>query len=95
MTADVKILLAERKDTLRIPVGAFYRKRGATFVEVPAAGGGTEEREVKLGITDGVLQEVLEGLAEGDKVVVRKDRAESRWRPSGGAFGIPGGRGMP
>ncbi len=51
------------------------RPRGAE-----AGGGGTEEREVEIGISDGVNTEITKGLNEDDKVTVRKTEADSRYR---------------
>ncbi|MCX7803831.1 MAG: efflux RND transporter periplasmic adaptor subunit [Planctomycetota bacterium] len=40
----------------------------------------TEIREVELGICDGARFEVISGLAEGERVIVRKGTADSKWR---------------
>ncbi len=90
MTATAEILVAEREDAVLVPADAVFRRGGRTFVAVPAAGGegaaaaGREERPVSVGVTDGRLTEVLEGLAPGDTVIVGADALESRWRGQNG-----------
>ncbi len=104
MTAQVEIVIDEKEDALTVPADAVVRRgRGKSFVRVPkAGGGGEEEREVKVGMSDGLRTEIVEGLAAGDKVIVKKDDADSRWRGGGqrGAggqqrLGFPGGPGGP
>lgn len=92
MTAQVEIVIDEKEDALTVPADAVVRRgRGKTIVRVPKAGGGEEEKEVEVGMSDGLRTEILEGLAAGDKVVVKKDEADSRWR-GGGQRGGPGGQ---
>ncbi|HWR98099.1 MAG TPA: hypothetical protein VN317_06720, partial [Candidatus Methanoperedens sp.] len=55
------------------------------------AGGATEAREVRTGISDGKRTEILSGLAAGETVSV-SNGGESKWqgqtrRPSGMPFG--------
>lgn len=99
MTTNVEIVLSDVKDALLAPVDAVFRKSGKQWVSLVKADGiATEDREVKVGITDGVKYQVIEGLAEGDTVVTRSDAA-SKWRAAGGnrpptgpmMMGAPGG----
>jgi macrolide-specific efflux system membrane fusion protein len=72
MTAQVYVVLASAKNTLLIPSSALEGRgrRGAYTVKVVDKGGKIEERKVKVGINTNVSAQVLEGLKEGDKVVV-------------------------
>lgn len=71
MTADLVIKTAQRENVLIIPQDALQKKDGKTMVEV-LKGDKAEEREVEIGLkgsNDKV--EVISGLEEGEKVVIR------------------------
>jgi HlyD family secretion protein len=89
MTANVEIIGEERKGALTVPVESLARKGGEYSVTVVKEDGTTEERPVKVGISDGFKSEVLGGIEEGVAVQVRKAATDSRWnsssqRPQGG-----------
>lgn len=87
MTANVDIIIAEKEDTILVPATGISRERRDTFVALQTANGKIEEKHpVKIGISDGVQTEVLEGVKEGDVIQVQPPEAESRWRTGG-----PGG----
>lgn len=73
MSADVQLVLDERKGVLTLPEGAFAYEGDKVFVDKsdPSAPGGKARVEVKTGLSDGIKTEVLEGLKEGDKVVMQ------------------------
>jgi HlyD family secretion protein len=72
MTANAEIVLEEHSKTLVIPEAAIiYGESGDTSVEIPDPGteAGKKKTAIKVGISNGIKTEVLEGLNEGDKVV--------------------------
>jgi multidrug efflux pump subunit AcrA (membrane-fusion protein) len=73
MTVEVEILVDSVEDVLFVPVEALYDKEGKTYCQVQ----GTfdmEERLVETGRVSTSFVEVLEGLQEGDVVLLhRKD----------------------
>jgi HlyD family secretion protein len=74
MTANAEIILEEHKATLMIPEGAIiYDKDKKASVEVPdpQAKDGKRKIAVKLGISNGAKAEVLDGLKEGQQVVLQ------------------------
>ena len=74
MTANAEIILEEKKAVLIVPESAVvYDKQRKPSLEVPdpKAEGGKKKVAVKLGISNGVKTEVVEGLKEGDKVVLQ------------------------
>lgn len=74
MTANAEIILEEHKNVLRVAEGAIlYDKDKKASVEVPDpnAKDGKKKVAVKLGISNGAKAEVLEGLKEGDQVVLQ------------------------
>jgi multidrug resistance efflux pump len=69
MTARVDVLLSERTDVLVVPVNAVFDRQGILVAHVLGAFR-NETRQVAVGETDGVVAEVLGGLAEGDRVAL-------------------------
>ncbi|PVE96081.1 biotin/lipoyl-binding protein [Microbacterium sp. TPD7012] len=69
LPATMDLALGQVEDALVIPVTAVQGGAGTGNVWVDA-GDGTEpeERAVKLGVNDGVMVEVVEGLEEGDSI---------------------------
>jgi HlyD family secretion protein len=74
MTANAEIVQEEHKNALLIPESAIiYDEKKNAAVETPAPGTpkGKEKRPVRIGVSNGSKTEVLEGLKEGDKVVLQ------------------------
>lgn len=73
MSADVQLVLDERVDVLTVPEGAMIYEGDSTFVEVvdEAADGGKRKVYIEAGLSDGIKTEVIDGLEEGDKVVLQ------------------------
>jgi macrolide-specific efflux system membrane fusion protein len=94
MTAQVFFELESARDTLVVPLEAVRRGRrgeGET-VQVLVARGRVEPRAVRIGLRDRERAQVLEGLREGERVVLpalREGEAEGRRQ----GFGLLGGGG--
>lgn len=74
MTANAEIVLEEHANSLIVPEAAvIYDAKRNAFVEVPAPGadGGRRRVPVKLGIGNGTRTQVLEGLRQGDRVILQ------------------------
>lgn len=74
MSANAEIILEEHKNVLTIPESALiYDKDRNVFVEVPdnTSASGRTRKPVKIDITTGTRAEVVEGLAEGDQVILQ------------------------
>ena len=74
MTANAEILLEERRQVLAIPEAAVVYNRDKTAsVEIPdpTQKSGKRKLAVKTGISNGAKTEVLEGLREGQQVVLQ------------------------
>jgi HlyD family secretion protein len=74
MTANAEIILEEKKGVLLMPETAvIYDKERNTSAELPdpKAEKGRRKVAIKTGISNGVKTEVVEGLKEGDKVVLQ------------------------
>jgi HlyD family secretion protein len=74
MTANAEVILEEHKNVLQIPEGAIiYDKEKKASVEVPDPKGKEGKRKVavNIGISNGAKTELLNGLKEGDQVVLQ------------------------
>lgn len=74
MTANAEIVLEEHKDVLLVSESAIvYDAQRNASVEFPAptAPKGKEKKTIKVGISNGTRTEVLDGLKEGEKVILQ------------------------
>lgn len=68
--AHTAIDILQRSNTLYVPKSAVLSKNGKTVVFVVDEEGRTHEREVRIGLMNNESEEILEGLSEGDTVVL-------------------------
>jgi HlyD family secretion protein len=78
MSATAEVIIERRDDVLLIPNRAIRGTLEDPMVVV-LVDGQQEEREITLGLTDGINTEVLSGLQEGEKVIL----PTSEERPDG------------
>ncbi len=71
-SADVEVILDTRRNVLRLPTQALIEGKRALVLDEAARI--LRQREVKTGVTNWEFTEVLDGLAEGDLVVLSVDR---------------------
>jgi len=69
MSASISIPVGVATDVLYIPVHAVYSGFEGSFVFVHA-GDDVEQRAIKTGVSDGIMVEIIEGLEEGETVIV-------------------------
>jgi macrolide-specific efflux system membrane fusion protein len=73
MTAQVFFVNASAQNVLTAPIAAFEgpgNSEGKQQVQVLAANGQVERRQVHTGMSDRLRIQILDGLAEGDKLLV-------------------------
>jgi HlyD family secretion protein len=70
-SADIEVILEERKDVVRIPTEALLEGNKVLVFDADSL---LEEREIETGLTNWAYTEVTGGLDVGDKVVVSVDR---------------------
>ena len=56
---------------LVVPVSAVMEEQGSYYVYVQTGGESFQKRELRLGASNGLLVQVLSGIREGERVVVR------------------------
>lgn len=105
MSVTARIITEEKKDTLVIPSGALKTEKGKTYVLVPLsndlpASKNTQSEKifVETGITNDTQTEILSGLTEGQRIIVRTIQAStskttSSTSTSGRSQGFGGGGG--
>lgn len=69
MNASAEIILDEKNDVLMLPVEALEKENGKTYVQV-VKNGTANRTEISTGISNSAYIEVVDGLSEGDEVVV-------------------------
>ncbi len=75
MRCKASILLGRAEDALSIPIQAIFRQGAASFVYV-TDGDGFSQRLVKLGRSSEMDVEILQGLDEGEQVLLREPTAD-------------------
>ncbi|MBW1841124.1 MAG: efflux RND transporter periplasmic adaptor subunit [Deltaproteobacteria bacterium] len=93
MTTNIEIAVAEKEEALQVPSGAILNNDQGHFVRI-MDNGNMKERPVRIGISDGVVTEITEGLNQGDTVAYRPDEAKSRWRSDPSKQNLTSGRNM-
>jgi HlyD family secretion protein len=75
MTANAEILLDEHKNVLTVPENAVvYDNQKNASVEIPdkSQKDGQRKVDVKVGLSNGSVTEILSGLTEGQEVVLQQ-----------------------
>lgn len=71
LTARIRLELGESEDALLLPRGGFYQSTGGQWVYVvDASGNNAYKRDIRLGRQNPNYYEVLDGLSEGEQVIV-------------------------
>lgn len=95
MTANVSFLVKRKEDALLVPAAALKDAPGGKRVVLVRGADGEPPRqvEVKVGIETDDKAEILEGLAEGDKVLLAQSRYVAQKAPETSPLSFTG-RGM-
>jgi len=91
LTVTVSIIIEEAADVLLVPNGAITTRGRQTYVQVISADGTTEERAINTGISNWQYTEVVDGLTEGEQVVVPQGTTTTTTQQEG----PPGGMMIP
>lgn len=71
-SANAHIIVAKRDSVLSIPERVVTFRNDSAFVKIPVGEEGSEERYIKIGLSDAIRIEVLEGLVEGEEVLEKE-----------------------
>ena len=69
--AEVFLKTTPNNNVLAIPISALIEEQGIFYAYVQTAGESFQKRELKLGVNDGQMVQVLSGLNEGERVVTK------------------------
>lgn len=103
MTASATIKLQKKENVLRIPAEALITNNNRTMVRI-VENGQPQMQPIKTGLNNGRWVEVLEGLEEGQQIVLAATSSTERNQTNmtrirmpggGGGMGMPGGGGTP
>ena len=70
LTVTVSLIVEQKTDVLLVPNSAITMQGGQAYVHVLTPDGTIEERAIMTGISNWQYTEVIEGLSEGEKVVI-------------------------
>ncbi|MCE7057205.1 efflux RND transporter periplasmic adaptor subunit [Algoriphagus sp. AGSA1] len=66
----IRLQLSDSEQSLLLPTGGFFKDTGGNWVFVINSSGNAEKRNIRLGNKNPEYYEVLEGLVEGEKVII-------------------------
>jgi len=93
LTVTVSIIVEQKSDVLLVPNGAITTQGRQTYVQVVLPDGTSEERAIQTGISNWQYTEVIEGLSEGEQVIVPQGTTTTPTTPQPGGpvpfFGPP------
>jgi len=72
MSASADIVIDQRKNVLLVPDRSVSKNSSGQTIVMMMVNGKAEEKAVTTGISDGIETEILQGLAEGDTVIVER-----------------------
>ena len=96
ISAKCEIHIETREKTLFLPLQAVFSEDGEHFCHTQGAGKGTERRKVKLGTSNDNWMEIVDGVAEGERVLLynpmlaASGKARKDAPPTAEAAGAPG-----
>ncbi len=70
-SANADLIIQKKENILYIPERLLLFEDDKTFVEIKNAEGEIVKKEVKIGLSDGINVEIVDGLKKGDEVVER------------------------
>ncbi|MEE9391000.1 MAG: efflux RND transporter periplasmic adaptor subunit [Planctomycetota bacterium] len=70
ISAKAEIHIAARNDVLYVPLQSVFLEEGKHFCHVSKSGGSIEKRKIEVGQSNDTFMEIIEGVGEGDKVLM-------------------------
>ena len=94
MTANVLFLVGKKDNVIVVPSEAVQFGESGAFVRIPTENGKPERRDVTVGLSNGKETEIVDGLSEGEGVLIRSVRFDQKAQTGGNPFS-PFGRRRP
>jgi len=85
MSCKVEIFIRQLKDAILVPIQVVANRRGKKVLYVVSAQGSAQEREVKTGAFNATFVQIVEGLSEGEEVLLNPPLFTESGEPA--AFG--------
>lgn len=76
MTGEITFITKESKQVLYVSNRAITRKGAKSYVKIKDSDGKIQQRQVTTGFSDGINVEIIEGLSEGDIVLIESKVSE-------------------
>lgn len=95
MTANVTFFIESKKDILLVPAEAIKVQDGRTIVSLRGPDGKPQVRDIQVGVSDGKNTEVIDGLQEGDTVLVASVKLNRDGKKGSNPFSPMGGAKTP
>lgn len=83
MTANVLFLVGKKENVVVVPSEAVQFGENGSFVHVPGQNGKPEKRNVTVGLSNGKETEIVDGLNEGETVLIRTVRFDQKAQSGG------------
>ncbi len=77
MTGEITFITKESKEVLYVSNRAIIREGTTSYVKIKDENGKVRQQEVTTGFSDGINVEIVEGLSEGDVVLIESKVSES------------------
>lgn len=79
MTATADIIVEDKQNVLTVPIQAVRTRGDKHYVALKKADGTVEQNhEVKVGVNNSTMLEIVDGLKEGDQVLLQQARQQSK-----------------
>ncbi len=84
MGSEAQIFVSKKSDVILCPVEALYKEEDKWLVDLKDEKGGRVPVEVKVGAMNDTFAEIIEGVTEGQEVVVGMSKEDPNGGPGGG-----------
>jgi len=81
ISARAEIQIDKKQDVLSIPLQCVFIEGGEQFCYVQPNGGGPEKRKIETGLSNDTAVEVLNGLAEGERILLYNPNLPTTGKP--------------
>lgn len=86
MTANVEVIIVKKESALLVPRYAIIKEKEESFVLVKTDQGDYQKRRVKTGLADRKETEIVQGLTEGEKILINVTVLKGQSKDKGTGF---------